>query len=156
MGLTAHFTREELTSRGRHPNIPNDLPKGWEPRLLALAQKLEEARAILGVPLKVSYGYRSPALNQACGGSDTSDHMFCYAVDSNPVGMGREDAVRLLWAHPSFMRGVDQLIIERGCIHLGIGPCKRQQGRGDMPFYPLLAVWPAALPLDLKVGGRRA
>ena len=144
--LTAHFTAEELTSSGNHPDIPNVLPDGWQDRLQALAEKLEEARAILGVPLRVSYGYRSPALNQACGGSLTSDHLFARAVDFNPLGLSRKDAFLTLWQHPTFMRGVDQLILERGCIHLGMGPRKRQEGRGDLPTYPLLAVWPAPLP----------
>lgn len=146
VNLTPNFTREELTSSGNHPAIPNDPPKAWDSRLKALAEKMEEARAILGVPLRVSYGYRSPALNQACGGSMTSDHMYARAVDFNPVGAGRSESFQKLWSHPSFMAGVDQLILERGCIHLGMGPRRRQEGRGDLPLYPLLAVWPAPLP----------
>lgn len=146
MQLTPHFSREELTSEGNHPGIVNDLPKGWETRLEDLAYKLEEARAILGVPLRISYGYRCPALNQACGGSLTSDHMYARAADFNPVGMSREAAFQALWNDPMFMSGVDQLIFERGCIHLGMGPRRRQEGRGDLPLYPLLAVWPAPLP----------
>lgn len=149
MDLTEHFTREELISNGNHPGITNEVPKGWETRLQVLAEKLEEARAILGVPLRISYGYRCPALNQACGGSLTSDHMYARAVDFNPVGPSRESAFRKLWAHPMFMAGVDQLIIERGCIHLGLGPRRRQEGRGDLPVYPLLAVWPESLPASL-------
>jgi len=155
MDLTEHFTREELISSGNHPGIQNEPPKGWDNRLQILAEKLEEARAILGVPLRVSYGYRCPALNQACGGSLTSDHMYARAVDFNPVGLGRETAFRKLWIHPMFMSGVDQLIFERGCIHLGLGPRRRQEGRGDLPTYPLLAVWPAALPASLLPEVRR-
>lgn len=146
MDLTPNFSLEELTTSGNHPAIPNDLPAGWESRLLAVAQKLEEARAILGVPLRVSYGYRSEELNRACGGSRTSDHMNAAAADVNPVGMSRESAFRKLWADPSFMEGVDQMILERGCVHIGIGARLRKQGRGDMPLYRLLAVWPAPLP----------
>jgi hypothetical protein len=155
MQLTPHFSTEDLTSRGNHPGIENTVPKGWEDRLQVLAGKLEEVQAILGVPLRISYGYRCPALNQACGGSLTSDHMYARAVDFNPVGLGREAAYRKLWAHPMFMSGVDQLILERGCIHLGLGARRRQQGRGDMPLYPLLAVWPEALPASLLPGVRR-
>ena len=146
MDLTEHFTREELVSNGNHPGIPNEVPKGWEDRLQALAEKCEQARAILGVPLRVSYGYRSPALNHACGGSLTSDHMYARAVDFNPLGLSRVEAFIKLWNDPMFMSGVDQLILERGCIHLGMGPRRRQEGRGDLPVYPLLAVWPAELP----------
>lgn len=146
MQVTEHFSLEELTSPGNHQDMVNALPDGWQPRIQALAEKLEEARAILATPLRVSYGYRCPALNQACGGSLTSDHMYARAVDFNPIGLGRRAAFELLWAHPTFMQGVDQLILERGCIHLGLGPRKRHEGRGDLPLYPLLAVWPEPLP----------
>lgn len=148
--LTPHFSLEELTTNGNHPEVDNALPTGWESRLLALAKKLEEARAILGVPLRVSYGYRSEVLNTACGGSKTSDHMQAAAVDINAVGVDREQVFRTLWAHESFMSGVDQMILERGCVHIGIGSRLRHQGRGDMPLYRLLAVWPEPLPRVLR------
>ena len=140
-----NFSLAELTTSGNHPEVENVLPDGWFPRLEVVAAKLEQARAILNCPLRISYGYRSPLLNHLCGGSPTSDHMQARAADFNPIGLGREDAFAALWADAAFMSDVDQLILERGCIHLGMGLRKRREGRGDRP-YPLLAVWPEPLP----------
>lgn len=149
LNLSPHFTLEELVTNGNHPDIPNDLPEGWQERIQTVANKLEKVRGILGVPLHISYGYRSPALNAACGGSETSDHMQALAVDFNPVGISRGDAFRKLWEDESFMVSVDQMILERGCIHIGLGSRVRHEGRGDRP-YPLLAVWPKPLPAFLR------
>lgn len=146
MQLTDHYSLEQLTTNGRHPEIPNVLPAAWLDRAKRVAMKLEQAREILGVELRTSYGYRCEALNKACGGSPTSDHMNMLAADFNPLGLSRVDAFRKLWSDPHFMEGVDQLIFERGCLHVGLGARIRHQGRGDMPHYPLLAVWPEPLP----------
>jgi hypothetical protein len=143
--ITEHFTDEELTTSGNHPDVVNEPPDSWAPRKLVLAEKLEEMRSILGVKLRIVYAFRCPLLNTLCSGSATSDHMQLRAADVVPSGMTLKEAYLKLWAHPTFMAGVDQLILERGCIHLGIGLCTRKEGRGDRP-YPLLAVWPAPLP----------
>ena len=149
--LSPHFTLAELT---RSTHGPNPVPEGFEKRLRRVAAKLEEARAILGVPLMVSPngGYRCPSVNQSAGGSETSAHMFAMAADFNAKGLDREAAFRALWAHPTFMQDVDQLILERGCIHMGLTLAQpRRQGRGDCDkngqrHYPLLAIFPAPLP----------
>ncbi len=149
--LSPHFTLSELTTSTHGENL---VPAGFEKRLRRVAAKLEEARAILGAPLVISRngGYRCPAVNQAVGGSDTSAHMFALASDFNAKGWEREDAFRALWKHPAFMQDVDQLILERGCIHMGLTLAQpRKQGRGDcdkngLRHYPLVAIWPAALP----------
>ena len=44
-------------------------------------QKLDNARAIAGVPFRITSGYRCPAHNAAVGGKPTSSHMSGYAVD---------------------------------------------------------------------------
>lgn len=119
--LTEHFSLEELTRVGPHADIDNDPPPEIAGNLLAVATKLELARAIWGgVKVRVDYGYRCEALNKAAGGSETSAHMQGLAADVVPDGIELRPAWDALAEHPDFMTGIDQLIIERGCIHIGL------------------------------------
>lgn len=151
MNLTTHFSEEELlrTDTG----LPNELPAGFRCRLLKVATKLERAREILGGPILITSGYRAPAVNHAVGGSTTSVHMFALAADFNPTGMDRETAFRKLWADFHWMEDVDQLIFERGCIHMGLSlGSARRWAHADVQdpvrgrTYPRIAVWQEALP----------
>ena len=47
---------------------------------------LDPLRAAYGMPIKISSGYRCPALNKAVGGSPTSMHMKGYAADCQVGG----------------------------------------------------------------------
>lgn len=150
--LTPHFTLEELTTNGLHPEIPNELPACYRDAILKLAKKLEEARAILdGTQIRVTYGYRGPALNKACGGSPTSAHCEVAAADIAPAGWQLRAAWDALIKDKYFMVGVDQLILERGCIHIGLPLARRQfvprrELRTDaydngVRVYPLYGIW---------------
>jgi putative chitinase len=118
--LTPHFSLEELTSVGPHTGIDNDPPQAIAGNLLRVAEKLEQARAIWNLPVRVSYGYRCEALNTAVGGSPTSAHFLGLAADAIPEGMDLRAAWDALVADPTFCEDVDQLIIERGCVHIGL------------------------------------
>lgn len=61
------------------PNIPED----WEiDNLRAIAENIfQPIRDHFGVPIGVSSGYRSKALNKAVGGSKYSQHMIGEALD---------------------------------------------------------------------------
>ena len=149
--LTAHFSVEELTRVGRHSCIDNTLPMDLLGNLLKVAEKLEQARAIWGVPVRVSYAYRGPELNAAVGGSPTSAHVLALAADAIPRGIEIEDAFKALVADRVFMVDVDQLIPERGCIHIGLpipryNYVPRHELRGDATVngrrtYPPLGIW---------------
>jgi hypothetical protein len=128
MQLTEHLTLEAMTTNGKHPSIDNTPPDNLLQNIRRTAQKVEEAFEILGKALnqevipRVSYGYRCPALNKAVGSvSRTSAHLEGSAADMQVLGTITPrrfwDALRL---HSTFMIGVDQLIIERGCVHLGL------------------------------------
>ena len=58
-------------------------PEQWEiNNLLAVAEKVfQPVRDHFGVPIGVSSGYRSKALNKAIGGSKYSQHMIGEALD---------------------------------------------------------------------------
>jgi len=110
--LTPYFTVEELTRVGPNTEVPNDPPLAVAANLLKVAEKLEQARAIWGVPVRTSYGYRSEQLNRAVGGSPTSAHLLGLAADAIPLGLELRPAWDALVADPHFCDDVDQLIIE--------------------------------------------
>ena len=94
-------------------------------RLRNTAKNLEKVRAVLGKPILISSGYRSPALNKAVGGSATSDHMTGDAADFISPGFGSPIAVcrAIVAAGIKF----DQLIEEGTWIHISFGPRMRGQ-----------------------------
>lgn len=146
--LTDHFAVEDLTQS--HHGLENVCPLAYSGNLVRVAQKLEEARSILGaaagkeIRLRVTYGFRCPEENRACGStSKTSAHLEALAADVVPVGMSLRDAFDILSEHPTFMSEVDQLIIERGCLHIGL-PVSAHQ-----------FVARHELRLDLDIGGVR-
>lgn len=149
--LTAHFSLEELTTNGKHPEIDNTPPESLASNALKIAEKCEQARKIWGVPVRVSYAYRCDALNIACCGSTTGVHREFLAADVIPKGIDLEPAFWMLAKDPVFMSNVDQLIVERGCIHIGL-PGERQnyhprhELRKDQTIkgvrhYPLVGIW---------------
>jgi hypothetical protein len=87
--VSPHFTRAELNY--------NAAPLGVRANLERLAAFLETVRATLGVPLRVTSGYRSPDRNAATvGASATSQHMDGTAADFVPVGLSVPDAMSRL------------------------------------------------------------
>lgn len=82
--LSAHFTLDEMivSQTAARLAISNVPPPDILERLAATAQQMERVRDLLGCPVIVSSGYRSPALNAATpGSSKTSAHCLGYAVD---------------------------------------------------------------------------
>lgn len=83
MRLTRNFSLEQLThsetaERERIDNTPGpDIIKN----LRLLAKGLEQVQALIGLPLDISSGYRSPALNRRVGGAKTSQHTQGLAAD---------------------------------------------------------------------------
>lgn len=157
--LTEHFTLEELTATGIHQGVDNTPSEATAKNLLLVAQKLEQMRSILrdayftDEPVYVHYGYRSDELNSLCGGSPTSAHRFGLAADCAFKGLTIEDVFHVLVRDPHFMEDVDQMILERGCLHVGLlvpgtHPEPRRELRGDAydpdtgrRTYPLLGIW---------------
>ena len=82
--LSRHFTYDEMTrsqyaSRHGIRNLPHE-PE--EVQLMLLCENvLEPVRALFGRPIHITSGYRSPAVNDGIGGSQTSQHMKGQAAD---------------------------------------------------------------------------
>lgn len=75
-----YFTIKELCETSKpFPNIPNEEQKA---NLEYLVDNiLDKARDILGSPIKVTSGFRSPQVNKAVGGAVNSQHTKGEAAD---------------------------------------------------------------------------
>jgi hypothetical protein len=120
VNLSPHFSLEELVFsqvalRQGLDNTP-DPEQVANLRRLCL-ELLEPARLILGVPLHIDSGYRSPKVNAAVGGDPASRHMNGEAADCLPIGMPLQEAFdRLRLSNLPYQR----IIFEcRAWIHLG-------------------------------------
>ncbi|MBY0241765.1 MAG: DUF882 domain-containing protein [Burkholderiaceae bacterium] len=127
MNLSEHFTLEELVAsqlaaRQRIDNRPT--PVVVE-NLRRVAGVLEQIRALVGKPVMVSSGYRSPALNKAVGGAPASGHLDGLAVDITVPGMTARELAAAI-RHSGIV--LDQLIYEGDWVHVGLtnGKPRRQ------------------------------
>lgn len=87
MGPGKYFTWSELTASGaaNRRGLDNTPDSTARRRLTSLVKVvLDPLRVRLGGPIKVTSGYRSKAVNDAIGGSKTSQHMRGEAVDMMP------------------------------------------------------------------------
>lgn len=129
MNLTAHFTLEELIASDyaiRHNirNMPDDA--AVLENLHTLAKGLERVRAVIGKPIHVNSGYRSPAVNAAIGGSDKSQHKLGLAADIVVPGItARELAMTIVAARDSI--DFDQCIYEGTWVHVSFDVKPRRQ-----------------------------
>jgi hypothetical protein len=119
MQLSANFSLATLiaseTAQAR--GIDNTPPPAIVENLRQLAAGLEQAQEVLGHPLEISSGYRSPELNVAIGGAEKSQHCLGLAADfvCPAFGTPLEIAAAL---RDSSMR-FDQCILEFGrWVHL--------------------------------------
>ena len=97
--MSEHFSFLELTDSQSHPDLVNRNmadARSFEKQLKYTASTLEEIRAILGVPMKITSGFRNVALNKAVGGSPTSGHAKGLCADFIPIGMDVNDAFELI------------------------------------------------------------
>jgi hypothetical protein len=130
MQLTPHFTLEELTvsDTARRKGIGNAPTPAHLRNLRRTAALLEEIRALFGVPLEITSGYRNPQVNALVGGVPTSAHALGLAADFHVQGIDDLAAARRIRDSGIVF---DQLIHEAGrCVHVGlpaVGKPLRQQ-----------------------------
>ena len=116
MNLTPHFTLEELTftNHREFDNTPNVLQVN---NLQRLAEFLEEVRSLLGKPIIIDSGFRSPEVNQAVGSTSVSQHLRGCAADFRVPSMTPSEVVKAI--HGSDLP-FDQLILELTWTHISI------------------------------------
>lgn len=126
MNLSAHFTLEELSSSDTavRKGIDNTPSAEIVENLKRVAQTLEQIRTLVGAPVRVSSGYRCPALNTAIGGSSKSAHVEGLAADITVSGKTpKELAIMIRDAKIEY----DQLIYEGTWVHVGLATGKLRQ-----------------------------
>jgi hypothetical protein len=136
MNLSKNFTLNELTKsetaiRLDIDNTPND--EQIESLRLLCENILQPVRDHFGKPVKISSGFRCPAVNQATGGSATSDHCKGQAVDFEIDGLPNPDVAQWIMDNLDYT----QLILEfytqgqpnSGWIHCSFDPAnlKKQE-----------------------------
>ena len=96
--MTPHFTLAELTVTN-HRTLDNTPDAGEIENLRRLAKFLERVKDRLGGrPIMVNSAYRSKAVNDACGGRDTSQHRLGCAADIRVPGMTPDAVVKAVMA----------------------------------------------------------
>ncbi len=126
--LSPSFTLADLirSATADKRGLDNAPPENLLPNLRRLAQGLETIQSLLGQPLEVSSGYRSPALNVAVGGTATSQHCRGLAADFVCPGYGPPLAIAQALAASTL--DYDQAILEFGnWIHVSFTASPRKR-----------------------------
>lgn len=136
MKLSDHFNLAEFTfsqTSVRH-GIDNTPTDQIIKNMLFTAGRLEQIRTCLGdVALRISSGYRSPALNQAVGSGPASAHVTGFAVDFTcaPFGTPRKICQKIMAAGYQFdqliLEGVSNTNADGAWVHISFAPAMRNQ-----------------------------
>jgi hypothetical protein len=128
MQLSPNFSLSDLirSETAEERGIDNTPPPEIIENLRRLAAGLEKVRALLGAPLEISSGYRCAALNEAVGGSSTSQHMQGLAVDFECPAFGTPLEIADAIGRSGLV--FDQCILEYGrWVHLSFSDAPRQR-----------------------------
>ena len=135
--LAPHFTFEEVvrSATAARDGIDNAVPEALLGNVYRTAQFLEDVRALIQSPIRITSWYRCLVLNTAIGGSATSRHMLGLAADCQTLALDLVDAFEAIAASAL---PFDQLIIEQTgdgakWLHIGLseGKPRRQVLRAE-------------------------
>lgn len=119
MQLTKNFSLAEMTRTSQpYPNTPGNT------ELLNLKKLCEEflqpLRDLLGKPIIVNSGYRSPKVNKAVGGVPTSYHQKGLAADIMVEGM----TARELWTFikKTYLPYHKNILEYEAWVHIQVSP----------------------------------
>ena len=119
----AEATRSDTAKRKGIDNSPT--AEHLENLKVISEEVFDKVREYFGVPLFISSGYRSAALNKAIGGSATSDHNLGRALDLDQDGHGNGVTNADVFNYIKSNLDFDQLIWEFGTdknpdwVHVG-------------------------------------
>ena len=120
MNLSPHFTLEEFTRSTDHPELVRANVKAALFCLIPLqecALRAEDIRTLFKAPVTIKSGFRCKLLNDAVGSQDLSQHLTGHAFDFTVDGITLQETLDGITASPIPFH---QLLIERGCVHLGL------------------------------------
>lgn len=103
MKLSDNFSLSEFRC-----NDGTDVPDEYMDNVRKLAENLQILREIIGKPIIVISGYRSPEYNKKIGGVKRSQHMLAKAADIIIKGMDTRDVADLI-----------KDLIKQGKMHAG-------------------------------------
>lgn len=134
MKLSEHFTLEEFirSDTAARLGIDNTPSLAVEKELSRLSELMEQVRSLLGYPIRISSGYRSPAVNKAVGSKPNSKHIQGLACDFICPDYGTP--VDIVKAIQASQIEFDQCILEfynpqthDGWVHIALGRDMRRQ-----------------------------
>jgi hypothetical protein len=123
----AEVTRSDMAKRRGISNMPT--PEHLE-NFKKLAENIfEPIRKHFGVPILVSSGYRSKALNTAIGGSLSSQHLLGQAIDIDMDGTKNGVTNKMVFDYIKANLNFDQLINEfdYSWVHVSYNPSGKQR-----------------------------
>ena len=134
--VSPHFTLEEIV----HSDIA--ISKGYNntPQLEYLivavraAQCMEEIREFLNHPIIVSSWYRCKEVNDYLKSKDTSQHRVGEAIDFTSPAYG--PPVKIVRDIINSALSFDQLIYERGWVHISFGILSQKNRREVLTLLP--------------------
>lgn len=119
----SEVTNSDTAKRKGIDNSPT--PEHLENLKVTCTEVFDKVREHFDVPIYISSGYRSAALNKAIGGSATSDHNNGKALDLDQDGKGNGVTNRQVFDYIKDNLEFDQLIWEFGSsqnpdwVHVG-------------------------------------
>ena len=131
MNLSANFKLSELiksetATRLDLDNTPNE--EQIESLRLLCENILQPVRDHFGKPVKISSGFRAPAVNQATGGSATSDHCKGQACDFEIEGLSNPDVATWIMENLTYSQLILEFYVQgqpnSGWIHCSYNPDK--------------------------------
>lgn len=124
--LSEHFSLAEMTASQfatRH-GLDNTPGPSALAALEALCQHiLEPLRAHFKRPVRISSGYRAPAVNAGIGGASSSQHKDGEAADLTVPGVPNIEVARWVRDNLPF----DQVIMEGGWVHVSYDPSRNRR-----------------------------
>lgn len=130
MKLAANFDLAEFeaSTTAAMQKLDNRIPEELMVNVRRLADWLQVLRTRLTIRLgrtvaiKISSGYRGPALNKAIGGAKTSAHMQALAADITASGLSVDELFAFIRDHMADLPA-DQVIHEFGrWVHVAVAP----------------------------------
>jgi zinc D-Ala-D-Ala carboxypeptidase len=132
-----HFKFSELSDSDiaeRH-GLDNTIPPFLMDRAFVVLEKMDMIRDLIGQPIHITSGYRSPLVNKEAGSGATSDHRKMLAVDFKVKGVSPYIICKMLIPKMEAI-GIYQIIREfntpgttSGWTHVGFNPETKEINR---------------------------